>query len=143
MATEKQPVSAEQIEGGGLSVQKYSVGVSHLIPVQSHWLGNQWDTAVYRAGEVDAEIARLKAALRWCLENGVCSAHGFLWMNPTRFDTTVEPPMHLAPVIAEAVDGGESHPINERIDFALKQSSRWNDTASRLLLERQAGEDRL
>lgn len=37
---------------------------------------------------------------------------------------------------ALADDGGESRPLNERIDFALKQASHWNDTAGKLLCER-------
>jgi len=41
-------------------------------------------------------------------------------------------------LLSSALDGGEDQPINERIEFALQQGRRWNDTASRLLLERQA-----
>lgn len=37
---------------------------------------------------------------------------------------------------ALAADGAEALPLNERIDFALKEARRWNATAGKLLCER-------
>jgi hypothetical protein len=68
-------------------LKKYSVGKVHLIRVQSHWTGNQCDTAVYKQCDVDAaraadkaRIERLEKAIRWALgEEGEFPGESDTW----------------------------------------------------------------
>jgi hypothetical protein len=53
----------------------------------------------YEVADADAEIALLKAALRWCAENFTLNGR---WVNYAKYQF-VEPPAELAGVIGEAV----------------------------------------
>lgn len=60
--------------------------------------------AAYAASEVDPEIERLKAALRWCLDNAGVQGISLDAKNILDFEgNVVETPPQFADVIAEAV----------------------------------------
>jgi hypothetical protein len=77
-------------------------------------------TEIYMASEVEPELARLRErvaelderdsllleAVRWLLDNGVGSCGENLYQHFGNSEP-IEPPAHLAPLIAEAVKGDE------------------------------------
>lgn len=77
-------------------LQKYSVGKAHLIRVEPHWKGNQWDTGVYKECEVDARLALMQRAVEWCLSNGAHSDGDIVY---NRWSERIEVPAEFRDII--------------------------------------------
>jgi hypothetical protein len=84
-------------------MQKYTIEIIRVDNDGNAGDHNQAD-GFYPAREVDAEIALLKAALRWLSENCVTLNHGVCFEGyVVQGETPIEIPAELAGVIGEAV----------------------------------------
>lgn len=99
--------AAEQYGDNSIySLSEIKVLLLHIADQSSALHGAQNDAKSMELQRDQAlrDCAQLREALRWALENGVYAHDGiYYWPDTEPMRATLQPPAHLAPILAEAM----------------------------------------